>query len=57
MNNFEKAKEIKTADEIINMIAEVLAEADGDFIETIANQVLTYKVKYVEDSEFILIEP
>jgi hypothetical protein len=46
------AKEIKTADEVINMIAEVLAQAEGTFIEKIANQVLTQDVKYVDDSMF-----
>jgi hypothetical protein len=41
-----------TADDVINEIAEVLREADGDFIELIANSVLTNKVKYVGDSFF-----
>ena len=44
--------ETKTADEVIQMIAEVLAEADGKFIEEIANAVLTQNVKYEEDSSF-----
>jgi hypothetical protein len=39
----------KTADEVINMIAETLREADGKFIETIANMVLTEKVEYSDD--------
>jgi hypothetical protein len=44
--------ETLTADDVINEIAEVLREADGDFIELIANSVLTNKVKYVGDSFF-----
>jgi hypothetical protein len=44
--------EIKSTDEVIQLIAEVLAEADGKFIEQIANQVLTNKVEYIEDSQF-----
>ncbi len=43
---------IKTADEVINDIAEVLRQADGKFIEEIANKVLTNKVKYLTDSVF-----
>lgn len=46
------ATEIKTADEVINMIADTLAEADGAFIEQIANQLLSAKVVYIEDSLF-----
>jgi hypothetical protein len=46
----------KTADEIIKEIAEVLAEADGEFIAEIANQVLTRKVAYKGDS-FFEVEP
>ena len=42
-----------TADEVIEQIADVLAEADGDFIEHIANQVLGRKVRYEEDSIFV----
>jgi hypothetical protein len=42
---------IKTADEVINDIAEVLSQASGEFIEEIANKVLTVPVKYNEDSE------
>jgi len=45
-------KETKTANEIIIEISEVLAEADGKTIERIANQILTKKVKYIEDSIF-----
>jgi len=43
---------MKTADEIIQEIGEVLAEADGEFIEKIANQVLSHFVKYAGDSLF-----
>ena len=42
----------KTADQIIAEVAEVLCQASGEFIEKIANQVLTRPVKYVEDSFF-----
>lgn len=41
-----------SADEVINRIAETLREADGKWIEKIANQVLTEEVKYTEDSMF-----
>ena len=43
---------LKTSEEIVNEIAEVLHEGDGDFIENIANQVLVPKVRYIEDSLF-----
>jgi len=43
---------MKTADEIIQEIAEVLGQSDGQFIERIANQILTTNVKYVGDSMF-----
>ena len=48
----------KTADEVINMISSVLREADGDYIEMIANMVLTEKVKYKDaiTDEFVIIE-
>jgi hypothetical protein len=48
--------ETKTADEVINMIADVLREADGNFIEMVANMVLTENVKYKDDTtdEFII---
>jgi len=45
-------KEIKSSDEIIKEIAEVLAHGDGEFIESIANQVLVSNVTYLEDSMF-----
>jgi hypothetical protein len=49
--------ETKTADEVINMVADVLREADGNFIEVIANLVLTEKVRYKDDTtdEFVII--
>ena len=40
------------SDEVINEIAEVLREGDGDFIEKIANMVLVPEVTYVGDSMF-----
>lgn len=45
-------KRILTADEVINEIAEVLSQGDGEFIAKIANQVLVPEVTYVEDSLF-----
>lgn len=42
----------KTHDEVIAEIAEVLAEADGEFLEGIANQVLSSPVRYIGDSLF-----
>ena len=42
----------KTADEIIDEIAETLRQADGEWIETVANMCLTQEVKYTEDSMF-----
>jgi hypothetical protein len=42
----------KTADEIINEIAEVLREADGEFIEGVANRVLSGQTIYRDDSMF-----
>ena len=42
----------KTADEVINEIAETMRQWDGEFIERIANQVLTRQVEYVGDSIF-----
>jgi hypothetical protein len=41
-----------SADQVITQIGETLAEADGEFIEDIANRVLTNNVKYVGDSMF-----
>lgn len=45
-------KELLSADEVIKQISECLTEADGDFLEHIANSVLGRKVRYVEDSIF-----
>ena len=42
----------KTADEVINEIAETMRQWDGEFIERIANQVLTRQVEYLGDSVF-----
>ena len=44
--------ELLSADDVIQQIAEVLSENDGDFIEHVANQILGRKVKYIEDSLF-----
>jgi len=41
-----------TSDEVINEIAEVLRQGDGEFIAGIANQVLVPEVTYLEDSIF-----
>lgn len=38
------------ADDVINQIAETLCQASGEFIEAIANQVLTNKVTYQGNS-------
>jgi len=43
-----------TTDEIIQAIAEALSECDGNFIETIARQVLTNNPSYVEDGMFTI---
>ena len=52
-NNKDMTKaNIKTADEVINDITEVLRQADDKFIEEIANKILTNKVKYLTDSMF-----
>ena len=48
---------IKTAEEIIQDISDTLASADGEFIEEIANRVLTRKVKYEGDSMFTQEDP
>jgi len=41
-----------SSDEVINQIAEVLREGDGEFIEDIANRVLVPEVTYKGDSIF-----
>ena len=48
---------IKTPEEIIQDISDILAWADGEFIEEIANRVLTRKVKYEGDSMFTQEDP
>jgi len=48
----EIALSYKTADEVIIAITETLVQADGDFINDIANRVLTDKVIYQGDSLF-----
>ncbi len=47
----------KSSDEVINMIAEVLRQSDGEFIQDIANKVLTERVTYTDDSIFIVESP
>lgn len=43
---------IKTSNEVIQEVAEVLAQSDEKFIEEIANKVLTRKVKYMGGNIF-----
>ena len=50
-------KEDKTADEVITLIANTLAEADGATIADIANRVLSAKTEYFGDSFFSLEWP
>lgn len=45
-------KEIKTADQLISDITEVLGQWDGKDLERIANQILSHPVKYIGDSMF-----
>ena len=45
-------KDKLSTDEVIQQISEILPQADGDFIEHIANLVLGRKVKYLEDDLF-----
>ena len=52
-NKKAQKDEILSTEDVIQQISEILPEADGDFIEHIANQVLGRKVKYVEDSIFV----
>jgi hypothetical protein len=40
-----------TPDDVIAMIAEILPENDGEFIEDIANRVLGNKVRYLEEED------
>lgn len=48
--------ELLSADEVIQQIAEVLPQADGEFIQHIANQVLGRKVRYIKDSVFEIVD-
>ena len=52
MNKKEKTEKTITADELIQQIAEILPEEDGEMIEDIANRVLGRKVEYLGDSLF-----
>lgn len=46
-------REIKSLKDVVNEIAEILyAEADGGFVQKIANEVLTNEVEYEGDSIF-----
>jgi hypothetical protein len=45
----------KTADEILEMITETLAEADGEFIADIASQVLSGQVIHDEYNENYMV--
>lgn len=54
----EPAREAMNADEVINMIADTLAEADGEFIEGIAKRVLAHKITYLDNLDlFMVVEP
>lgn len=44
--------ELKDINIVLQEISEVLEQADGDFIEEIANQVLSHPVEYIEDDNF-----
>jgi len=46
--------EIKSVDEVIEDIVEVLIGADGEFIQNIANQVIPARVKYLKNDLFKL---
>jgi len=46
------AQYLLSTHDVIEQIGEILAEADGDFIEHIANEVLGRKVRYIEDDLF-----
>lgn len=39
-------------DKLLQEMAEVMAQWDGESIERIANQVFTQRVTYIEDSTF-----
>jgi len=40
------------ADRVIDLIMDTLAEADGEYIAKVANDILSADVKYLEDSLF-----
>ena len=50
------SRTILDADDVIQQIAEVLPENDGEFIEHIANQILGREVRYLEDSTFEFVD-
>ena len=52
----DNMSKLVSAEEVIHQIADVLAQADGDFIQYIANEVLGFKVRYVKDSVFEQLE-
>lgn len=45
--------ETKSADTIIQEITDILIQSDANFIEHIANQILTKKVKFIGSKELI----
>ena len=45
--------DILKQDELIAEITEVLSEGDGEFIEKIANQVLSGKVRFIDDKGYL----
>lgn len=49
--------EVLSTQEVINQIAEVLQESDGNSIEHIANEVLGKEVRYIEDDLFEYVVP
>ena len=53
----EDDNEIKTADEIIDEIANSLRQADHKWIAHIANQVLSYEVNYIGEDTFKVKTP
>lgn len=52
INRKEAKKMIKTTNEVIKELAETLTQCDEEFIEKIANDVLTRKVKYLGGNVF-----
>jgi len=49
-------EKLLSTSEVISQIADILAETDTDFIESIANQVLYRKVRYLEDDMFEYVD-